>query len=108
MLTIKVLESVSGFFLAQLDVPIQVWHMIEIMRRDFSERHRMQAPITENQLQTTLKITQIAEQIGIDCFDFPDSRYVMEARPVLRTNENYQNFSAARQLVGLQIILLLS
>ena len=108
MLTIKVLESVSGFFLVQLDVPIQVWHMIEIMRRDFSERHRMQAPITENQLQTTLKITQIAEQIGIDCFDFPDSRYVMEAIPVLRTNENYQNFSAARQLVGLQIILLLS
>ena len=42
IMTMKMLESVSRSFLAQMDVPIQVWHMVEIMRRDFSEQHQMQ------------------------------------------------------------------
>ena len=37
MMTIKVLESVSGIFLAQMDVPNQVWRMIEITIEHHSE-----------------------------------------------------------------------
>ena len=47
MMTIYVLESVSGILMAQMDLPIQLWHMIEIMRRGFSEHHQMQVPITQ-------------------------------------------------------------
>ena len=46
----QVRETVSGVFLARVDIPIQVWHMVEVMRRDFNEYHMMQVPITENQL----------------------------------------------------------
>ena len=31
----QVRETVSGTFLAQMDVPIQVWHMVEVMRKGF-------------------------------------------------------------------------
>ena len=48
LVQIQVRETVSGVFLARVDIPIQVWHMMEMMRRDFSEHHMMQVPITEN------------------------------------------------------------
>ena len=50
LVQIQVRETVCGVFLARMDIPIQVWHMVEVMRRDFSEHHMMQVPITENQL----------------------------------------------------------
>ena len=28
-------ETVSGVFLAWMGIPIQVWHMVEVMQRDF-------------------------------------------------------------------------
>ena len=79
-MTIKVRDSVSGIFLAQMDVPIQVWHMIEIMRNNFNEQHMYQAPITENQLGTMRMMSQIAEQVGMDYPEVPDSRDV--AKPL--------------------------
>ena len=33
-----------GVFLARMDIPNQVWHMVEVMRRDFSEHHITQVP----------------------------------------------------------------
>ena len=51
LVQIQVRETVSGFFLARMDIPIQVWHMVEVMRRDFSEHHMTQVPMTENQLE---------------------------------------------------------
>ena len=48
LVQIQVRETVSGVFLARVDIPIQVWHMMEMMRRDFREHHMMQVPITEN------------------------------------------------------------
>ena len=36
LVQIQVRETVSGVFLARMDIPIQVWHMLEVMRRDFN------------------------------------------------------------------------
>ena len=35
-------------FLARLDIPIQVRHMVEAIRKDFNEYLMTQVPITEN------------------------------------------------------------
>ena len=36
-------ETVSGVFLARMDIRFQVWHMVEVMRRDFNEHHMNQS-----------------------------------------------------------------
>ena len=51
LVQIQVRETVSGVFLARMDIPIQVWHMVEVMRRDFNEHHVTQVPMTENQIE---------------------------------------------------------
>ena len=136
-------ETFSGLFLAGMDIPIQVWHKVEVMRRDFNEHHMMQVPMTDNQLGEMQMMEQVAGHVGMNYHDTPDSRYVaqpfddfffpweeagraenpitifeyegfsetvtpqntpsqqppaMEPRPVLRSLENLQNSSAARQL----------
>ena len=143
LVKIQVGETVSGVFLARMDIPIQVWHMQEVMRRDFSEHHMMQVPNTENQLGTMQMMAEVSEHVGMNYPEIPDSRYVaqpfddfpfpweeqgsvenpitidedegfsetktpqntppqqppaMEPRPALRSIENLQNSSAARQL----------
>ena len=37
-------------FLVRMDIPIQVWHMVEVMRRGFNEHHITKVPLTVNQL----------------------------------------------------------
>ena len=66
LVQIQVRETVSGVFMARMDIPIQVWHMLEVMRSDFSERHMMQVPITENQLETM----QMMEEVSLNIFAF--------------------------------------
>ena len=39
LVQIQVRETVCGVFLVRMDIPIQVWHMVEVMRRDFNEHH---------------------------------------------------------------------
>ena len=74
-----VIESVSGILLAQMDVPIRVWHIVEIMRRDFSEHHHMQFSITQNQFGGTIEImSKTTEEAGLDYTEVPDSRYVAQ------------------------------
>ena len=68
-------ETVSGVFLVRMDIPIQVWHMVEVMRRDFNEHHMMQVPITENQLGTMQMMEQVAEHMGMNYPNIPVSRY---------------------------------
>ena len=80
LVQIQVREKVSGVFLARLDIPIQVWHMVEVMRRDFNEHHMMQVPITENQLGTMQMMEEVSEHVGMNYPEIPDSRYV--AQPV--------------------------
>ena len=143
LVQIQVREAVSGVFLARMDIPIQAWHMVEVMRSDFNEHHMMQVPITENQLGTMQMMGEVSDHVGMNYPEFPDSRFVaqpvdhflfpweeegsvenpitidedegfsetmtpqntppqqppaIESRPALRSIENLQNSSAARQL----------
>ena len=63
-----------------MDIPIQVWHMVEVMRRDFNEHHMTHVPITENQLGTMQMMEEVSDQVGINYPETTDSRYV--AQPV--------------------------
>ena len=60
----QVRETVCGVFPARLDIPIQVWHMVEVMRRDFSEQHTKQVPMTVNQLGEMQMMEEVAEHVG--------------------------------------------
>ena len=61
----QVRETVFGVFLAKMDIPIQFWHMLELMRRDFNEHHMTQVPITENQLGTMQMLEELSEHVGM-------------------------------------------
>ena len=80
LVQIQVRETNSGVFLARMAIPIQVWYMVEAMRRDFNEHHMMQVPITENQLGTLQMVEEVTEHMGINYPEIPDSRFV--AQPV--------------------------
>ena len=80
LIQIQVPETVSGVFLARMDIPIQVWLMVEVMRRDFKEHHMTQVPITENQLGTLQMMEEVFAHVGMNYPEFPDCRYV--AQPV--------------------------
>ena len=73
-------RKVSGVFLAQMDIPIQVWHMVDVMRGDFNEHQMTQVPITEKQLGTMQMMEEVSEHVGVNYTKIPDSRYV--AQPV--------------------------
>ena len=75
LVQIQVRETVCGVFLARMDIPIQVWH---IVRRDFNEHHKTQVPPTENQLGEMQMMEQVAEHVGINYPEIPDSRYVAQ------------------------------
>ena len=77
---IEMRDTVSGVFLARMDITIQVWHIVEVMRRYFNEHHMKQVPITENQLGTKQMMEEVSENVGINYSEIPDSRYV--AQPV--------------------------
>ena len=76
----QVRETVSGVFLARMDIPIQVRHMVEVMRKDFNEQHMMQVPITENQHGTMQMMEEFSDHVGMNYPEIPDSRIV--AQPV--------------------------
>ena len=63
-----------------MDIPIQVRHMVEVIRRDFNEHHMMQVPITENQLGTMQMMEEVSDHVGMNYSEIPDSRFV--AQPV--------------------------
>ena len=63
-----------------MDIPIQVWHMVEVIRRDFNEQNMMQVPITENQLGTMQMMEEVSDHVGMNYPEIPDSRFV--AQPV--------------------------
>ena len=74
----QVRETVCGVFLARMDISIQVWHMVEVMRRDFNEHHITQVPPTENQLGEMQMMEEVAEHVGMNYPEIPDSRYVAQ------------------------------
>ena len=54
--------------------------MVEVIRRGFIEHHITQVPMTENQLGEMQMMEKVAEHVGMNYPEFPDSRYV--AQPV--------------------------
>ena len=76
----KVRETVNGVFLARMDILIQVWHMVEMMRRDFNVHHMTHVPMIENQLGEMKMMEELAEHVGKNYPEIPDSRFV--AQPV--------------------------
>ena len=80
LVQIQVRETVCGVFLARMDIPIQVWHMVEVLRRDFNEHHITQVTPTENQLGEMQMMEEVAEHVGMNYPEIPDSRYV--AQPI--------------------------
>ena len=59
-------ETVSAVFLARMNIPIQVWHMVEVMQRDFNEHHMTQVTITENQLGRMQMMEEVSEHVGMN------------------------------------------
>ena len=49
LVQIQMRETVCGVFLARMDISIQVWHMVEVNRRDFNEQHITQVPMTDRE-----------------------------------------------------------
>ena len=79
---IKVRETVSGIFLARMDIPIQVLPIVEAMRRVFIEHHMRQLRMTENQLGEMQMKEEVAEHVVMNYPANPDSRYL--AQPIER------------------------
>ena len=65
LVQIQVRETLSRVFLARMDIPIQFWHMVEVIRRDFKEHHIMQVPMTENQLGEMQMTEEVDEHVGM-------------------------------------------
>ena len=61
-----------------MDVPIQIWHLVEMMRREFNEQHMAQVYLTENQLGEVQMMEEVAEHVGMNYPDTHDSRYVVQ------------------------------
>ena len=78
LVQIQVRETTSGVFLARMDTPIQVWHIVEVMRSDFSEHHRMQNPIIENQLGTMQMMEEVTQHVEMNYPETPDSMFVVQ------------------------------
>ena len=73
---IQVRETVFGSFLVQMDIPIQVWHMVAVMR--INELQITQVTPTENQLEKMQMMEEVAEHVEMNYPDTPDSRYVAQ------------------------------
>ena len=74
----QVQETDSGVFVARIDIPNQVWHMVEVMRRDFKEHHMTQVPMTENQLGEMQMMEEVVEHVGMNYREIFDSRFVVQ------------------------------
>ena len=59
-----------------MDILVQVWLMVEVMCRDFDEHHTLQVHITENQLEEMQMMEELANPVGTNNPDTPDSRYI--------------------------------
>ena len=46
--------------------------MVEVMRRDFTEHHITQVPMTENQLGEMQMMEEVAEHVGMNYPETPD------------------------------------
>ena len=78
LVQIQMRETFCGVFLARMDIPIQVWHMVEVMRRDLNEHHITQVPPRENQLEEMQMMEELAEHVGMNYPETPVSRHAAQ------------------------------
>ena len=78
LVQIQVRETVSDVFLARMHIPIQVWHIMEVMRWDFNEHHITQVSMRENQLVEMQMMEEVSENVGMNYPETLDSRYVAQ------------------------------
>ena len=79
LVQIQVRETVCGVFLARMDIPIQVWHMDGGSDAKGFQRTSYHAGIpTENQLGEMQMMEEVAEHVGMNYPEIPDSRYVAQ------------------------------
>ena len=63
-----------------MNIPIQIWHMMELMQGDINEQYMIQVPITENQLGTMQMMEKVSGHVRLNYPEIPDPRYL--AQPV--------------------------
>ena len=56
LVQIQVRETVSGVFLALMGIPMQVWHMVEVMQKDPLQSNFLTSSISNKSLATTLSL----------------------------------------------------
>ena len=72
LVQIQVRETISEVFLARMEIPIQVWHMVEVIRRNFNEHHMTHVPMTENQLNEMQLMKEVSDHVGMNYPEIPD------------------------------------
>ena len=78
LVQIQARETVSGIFLAQMDIPIQVWFMVEVMRSNFIDHYLTQVPIADFGIMQMME--EVSEYVGMNYPEILDSSSV--AQPV--------------------------
>ena len=58
------------------DIPIQVWHIVEVLRRDLNEHLMTEVPKTVNQLVEKQTMEEVPEHVGLNYTHIPGFRYV--------------------------------
>ena len=74
-----------------MEIPIQICHVLEVMRRDFNQHHMIQLPITENQLGTTKNMEEASEHVGLNYPETPDSTLWLNLFPCEEENGSAEN-----------------
>ena len=68
------MREFSGVFLARMDLPIHVWHMVKVLQRDFNERQLIHVPMLN--VCSIQPMEAVAEHNGVSYPSVSDSRYV--------------------------------
>ena len=59
--------------------------MVGVMQKDCNGHHMTQIPMTENQFEEMQMMEEMAEDVGMNYLDTPDSRYVGRKQNQLKT-----------------------
>ena len=68
----------SGELSDRMDIPIQVLHIVKVMRKDFNDNRMMQVTITENPLGTRQMMKEVSDHVRMNYAEIPDPTYVAQ------------------------------
>ena len=49
-----------------MDIPIQVWQIVEVLRRVLNEHHMTEVPMTVNQFGEKQTMEEVPEHVGLN------------------------------------------